>query len=115
MSGDELTAAAVQTRIRQLADQYGGVTISASPGLQILLERLIGDLRHLAGPEPKTAKVQLFKPGGKWYADEEWVIPADAIGPFDMADSPDFHRISGGPVLVETQEPWGYPFLLVGE
>ena len=63
-----------------------------------------------------TAKrtVTLFKPSGKYYTSEEWSEPAGAIGPQDMARSPDFRRIDGGPVLVETQEPWGYPFLLLG-
>jgi hypothetical protein len=57
------------------------------------------------------AHVLLFKPSGKYYTEEDWRIPADAIGPYDMLHSPDFRRISNGPVLVETQEPWGYPHL----
>jgi len=70
--------------------------------------------------------VSLFKPNGKWYSDEEWIIPETVpdhsemrgdftrrvIGPYDMIHSPDFRRINGGPVLVEAQEPWGYPCLL---
>lgn len=60
------------------------------------------------------ATVILFKTGGKYYTEEHWTVPDGAIGPYDMADSPDFRRISGGPVLVVSQEPWGYPFLLVG-
>lgn len=59
------------------------------------------------------AKVILFKPSGKYYTEEEWEIPTYAIGPWDMQKSKDFRRIDNGPVLVETQEPWGYPFLLV--
>lgn len=114
MSGDALTAGAVQTRIRQLADWYWGAMDDEHRDRQALLEGLIGELRHLAGPAPKTAKVQLFKPSGKWYTDEEWGIPLGAIGPWDMARATSFRRIDGGPVLVEAQEPWGYPFLLVG-
>jgi hypothetical protein len=60
------------------------------------------------------ARVELFKPSGKWYCDEQWEIPADAIGPYDMSRSPDFRRINGGPVLIPTQEPWGFPHLLPG-
>lgn len=58
------------------------------------------------------ATVILFKPSGKYYTEEEWEIPDDAIGPYDMAQSLDFRRISGGPVLIDIQEPWGYPHLL---
>jgi hypothetical protein len=57
------------------------------------------------------AKVILFKPSGKYYTEEEWTVPDPALGPYDMAQSPDFRRISGGAVLVVSQEPWGYPFL----
>lgn len=57
------------------------------------------------------AKVILFKSTGKYYTEEEWIVPEGAIGPYDMANSPDFRRIGGGAVLVETQEPWGYPHL----
>jgi hypothetical protein len=70
-------------------------------------------------------KVMLFKPNGKYYGREEWEVPKEVkdkndyrgeftrevIGPYDMDQSPNFHRIDGGPVLVETQEPWGYPHL----
>ena len=55
--------------------------------------------------------VILFKKSGKYYTEEQWRIPAGAIGPYDMALSPDFRRIDDGPVLVETQEPWGFPHL----
>ena len=62
-----------------------------------------------------TATVVLFKPTGKYYTEEQWRIPEGAIGPYDMRESPDFRRISGqGAVLVETQEPWGYPHLFPG-
>lgn len=64
--------------------------------------------------KPKVkAQVILFKPQGKYYTEEEWEIPEHAIGPYDMRDSKDFRRIDNGPVLVITQEPWGYPHLLV--
>lgn len=59
------------------------------------------------------AKVTLFKDTGKYYTEEEWEIPSGAIGPWDMQFSKDFRRIGNGPILVHTQEPWGYPFLLV--
>jgi hypothetical protein len=57
------------------------------------------------------AEVILFKPGGKYYTEDHWRIPTGSIGPFDMQKSPDFRRISDGPVLIPTQEPWGYPHL----
>ena len=57
------------------------------------------------------AKVILFKPSGKYYTEEEWEIPEKAIGPYDMERSPNFRRISGGAVLIDSQEPWGYPHL----
>lgn len=58
------------------------------------------------------AKVILFKPSGRYYTQENWTVPEDADGPWDMRGSPDFRRIDNGPVLVATQEPWGYPHLL---
>lgn len=61
------------------------------------------------------ADVILFDPDGKYYTIEEWRIPLGAIGPWDMVKSVDFHRIAGGPVLVPTQEPWGYPHLFVAD
>lgn len=61
--------------------------------------------------QQETALVLLFKPDGKYYTEEHWRIPEDAVGPYDMARSPDFRGISGGPVLICTQEPWGYPHL----
>ncbi len=65
-----------------------------------------------ATKEYRVAKVILFKDSGKYYTQEYWDIPDDAIGPFDMERSKDFRRIGGGAVLVETQEPWGYPWLV---
>lgn len=77
----------------------------------------------------ERVRVELFKPTGKWYTDDEWRIPTivrdhseirgdyrrAAIGPHDMIQSPDFRRIGGGAVLVPSQEPWGYPFLFPGD
>lgn len=60
----------------------------------------------------RKAKVILFKDSGKYYTEEYWDIPDDAIGPFDMMRSKDFRRIGGGAVLVVSQEPWGYPWLV---
>lgn len=74
------------------------------------------------------AKVILFKASGKFYTEEEWRIPTEVpdhspergdfvrgvLGPWDMALSPDFRRISGGAVLV-TDEKWGYPHLFPSE
>lgn len=55
--------------------------------------------------------VILFKPSGKYYTEEQWEVPEDAIGPFDMINSPDFRRIDGGPVLINDEVIWGYPCL----
>ena len=74
--------------------------------------------RELEDPEPvpvRNAKVQLFKPSGKYYDEDEWEIPADAIGPYDMRRSKDFRTIGGGAVYVEDQDPWGYPYLIQGD
>jgi len=73
------------------------------------------------------ATVILFKPSGKYYTEERWEIPSredaearadylpgDMLLPSVMWHSPDFRRIGGGAVLVETQEPWGYPHLFPG-
>lgn len=61
------------------------------------------------------AKVILFRDSGKYYTEEEWRVPEDAIGPQDMERSPDFRRISGsGAVYVKSQQPWGYPHLFPG-
>jgi len=61
-------------------------------------------------------QVILFKKSGKYYTEEEWRIPEGHrydFSPVCMVDSPDFRRIGGGPVLIESQEPWGFPHLLV--
>lgn len=65
------------------------------------------------GVDVHVAKVILFKTSGKYYTEEDWGIPAGSIGPWDMDKSPDYHTIDGGPVLVETQEPWGFPHLFL--
>lgn len=77
--------------------------------------------------EPTKALVMLFKPSGKYYTEEYWRIPTreqaerhegflpgDMVTPYVMRYSPDFRRISGGAVLVVSQEPWGYPHLMPG-
>lgn len=111
---DELTAGAVQSRLRQLANRAWDALSDENRDRQLILEQLIGDLRRLAGPEPKRATVILFKFGGKYYTEEEWRIPEKTMGPWDMRDSPDFRTIGGGPVLVPEQEPWGFPHLIIG-
>lgn len=58
-----------------------------------------------------TAKVILFKRSGKYYTEEDWEIPENCITPAHMEGSPDFRRIDEGPVLIPTQEPWGYPHI----
>ena len=74
--------------------------------------------------DPVRATVILFKESGKYYTEEQWIIPdadqvsagggnnGDTTTPYCMKYSPDFHRVSNGPVLVPTQEPWGYPHLI---
>ncbi|MCP4223675.1 MAG: hypothetical protein GY773_10065 [Actinomycetia bacterium] len=59
------------------------------------------------------ARVILFKESGKYYTEEDWTVPEgpESIGPHCMRHSPDFRRIGGGAVLVDTQEPWGFPCL----
>lgn len=64
---------------------------------------------------PVVAHVILFRTSGKYYTEEEWLIPERAIGPYDMERSPDFRRVGGGAVLVPTQEPWGFPHLFPNE
>lgn len=53
--------------------------------------------------------VVLFKSSGKYYTTEEWRVPVDAIGPYDMHRSPDFRRIDGGKVLVEASDALSWP------
>lgn len=72
----------------------------------------------------EKARVTLFKKGGKYYTQTFWEVPTreevlerggnggDSIGPHCMQYSKDFRRVGGdGAVLVEEQEPWGYPHL----
>lgn len=70
-------------------------------------------------PAHQTAKVIIFKGRGKYYTEDVWRIPRSAIGPYDMINSPDATKWVGPDqtwiVLVETQEPWGHPFLIVPE
>ncbi len=61
----------------------------------------------------KTVRVILFKESGKYYTIDEWRIPDNAIGPYDMINSPDRRHIDKGPSLIEAQEPWGYPHLIL--
>ncbi len=74
-----------------------------------------GNRREDCGARRVKATVILFRSSGKYYTEEEWTIPDTAIGPYDMEHSVDFRRISGGAVLVPSQEPWGYPHLFPGE
>lgn len=76
-----------------MPDRYSRISPAANPAVR------------------ETASVILFKPSGKYYTEESWRIPDGAITPADMRRSPDFRRIDGGAVLVDTQEPWGYPHL----
>lgn len=69
-------------------------------------------------PYSGKVTVVLFKPSGKYYTEEEWEIPENdkySFLPSCMKNSPNFRRISGGAVLVESQEPWGYPHLFPNE
>ncbi len=69
-------------------------------------------------PYSGKVMVTLFKPSGKYYTEEEWEIPENdkySFLPSCMKNSPNFRRISGGAVLVESQEPWGYPHLFPSE
>jgi hypothetical protein len=71
--------------------------------------------RTILAGAPRRARVILFKASGKYYTEEWWRIPDNAIGPHDMKWSKDFRRIDGGAVLVDSQEPWGYPHLFPKE
>ena len=73
-----------------------------------------GEVYHIDSKHPKIelAQVVLFKDTGKYYTEEFWRIPEGAILPSQMKDSPDFRRIGNGKVLVQSQEPWGFPHLL---
>lgn len=85
-----------------------------------------GTILRSANTDPELrAPVTLFKPSGKYYTAETWRIPVGAIGPHDMTRSPDFRRIDGGPVLVQSEisagngqdgaAAWGYDALLLAD
>jgi hypothetical protein len=78
-----------------------------------LLSEVLDQVKKV-GTERTYVRATLFKPSGKYYTEEDWKIPEDAIGPYDMERSPDFRRIGGGAVLIESQEPWGFPHLFPG-
>lgn len=81
------------------------------------------------GPTKGRVRVILFRRSGKYYTEEEWRLPDEVndrshdgidytrppILPSDMDQSVDFRRIDGGPVLVESQEPWGHPWIFPGK
>lgn len=87
-----------------------------SPEMEMyfLLADVVEQIKEV-GTERAYVKATLFKPSGKYYTCERWRIPKDAIGPYDMVLSPDFRRIDGGAVLIESQEPWGFPHLFPKE
>lgn len=74
--------------------------------------------------KPRTVSVTLFKESGKYYTSESWRAPEPTptgyLAPEDMVNSPDFHRIGGGSILVESDaldefpgdENWGFPRLI---
>ena len=126
MTSDELA-----NQIKHLVNRAEADADNELGTRQEILEHLIRGIRKtLTGPpEERYATVILFKPSGKYYTEESWRIPTrikdhspmrgnyvrGPIGPFDMRHSPDFRRIDGGAVLVESQEPWGYPHLFPAE
>jgi len=60
--------------------------------------------------------VHLCKPSGKYYTTEKWRLPAvTTTGPRAMRLSPDYRTIAGGPVIVPTQKPWGYPEVILSD
>ena len=62
----------------------------------------------------RRISVGLFRGSGKWYTDDLWRVPPNAMLPSDMLRSPDFRRIDNGPVLTPADE-WGYEHLLMPE
>lgn len=80
-----------------------------------LMEKI--ESRHPGCPVHQKATVVIFKPSGKYYTTERWTIPENAIGPYDMDRAPEARRWldkgAGWMALVETQEPWGFPHLLL--
>lgn len=94
--------------------------IGAEAGLNTVVE-VVPDLGVAAqAASTRIASVTLFKDGGKYYTQEGWKVPVNAVGPSDMEMSPDFRRISNGAVLVDADaaielpdaENWGFPHLI---
>lgn len=95
-----------------------------TPGVNTTVVELEADLGAAAQAAcTRTATVTLFKDTGKYYTLEAWAVPVNAILPSDMEMSPDFRRISGGAVLVDTDAAsefpgarnWGFPHLFPSE
>lgn len=95
-----------------------------TPGKNTTVVELEPDLGVAAqAASTRTATVTLFKDTGKYYTQEAWAVPINAILPSDMEMSPDFRRISGGAVLVDTDAApecpearnWGFPHLFPSE
>jgi hypothetical protein len=81
-----------------------------TPGKNTTVVELHPDL-GVAAQEASTriATVTLFKDSGKYYTQEAWKVPVNAIVPADMSMSPDFRRISGGAVLVDSDAAPEFP------
>lgn len=70
----------------------------------------------------RTVSVVLFKESGKYYSEESWRVPNNnnSVGPAEMVNSPDYHRIGKGKVLITSDshvhapndQNWGYPHLI---
>ncbi|MCB5280339.1 hypothetical protein [Arthrobacter sp. ES1] len=95
-----------------------------TPGKNTTVVQLEPDLGAAAqAASTRTATVTLFKDAGKYYTKEAWAVPVNAILPSDMNMSPDFRRIGGGAVLVDTDAApecpearnWGFPHLFPSE
>jgi hypothetical protein len=95
-----------------------------TPGKNTTVVELEPDLGVAAqAASTRTATVTLFKDTGKYYTQEAWAVPVNAILPSDMQMSPDFRRISGGSVLVDSDAApefpgarnWGLPQLFPAE
>lgn len=130
-AADTVAQAPIECRGCHLAITWNGSrwvdVLGARHGL-----RMAGFCSASTDPDPVhvpgrgTAKVILFKPSGKYYTEERWEIPTydetlerggnggDSAIPYCMRFSKDFRQIDGGPALVITQEPWGYPHLIQG-
>lgn len=68
----------------------------------------------------RTVSVILFKDSGKYYSEESWRVPYEPLDPSEMVNSPDYHRIGNGKVLITSEahdhaskdQNWGYPHLI---